>query len=101
MCCLDLFSHILYNRMTRLIELQVLQSFLATGFHFKHWLLTVHCTVMEFFCANVYMQNLNKAYGANVPLVLMNSFNTAEDTDKILRKYTHVNIEIHSFNQSR
>jgi len=47
------------------------------------------------------MQNLNKAYGANVPLVLMNSFNTAEDTDKILRKYTHVNIEIHTFNQSR
>jgi len=44
---------------------------------------------------------LNKEYNANVPLVLMNSFNTDEDTDKILRKYTHVNIEIHTFNQSK
>jgi len=31
----------------------------------------------------------------------MNSFNTDEDTAKILRKYTHVNIEIYTFNQSR
>ena len=56
------------------------------------------CTVL---CLDLYVQNLNKAYGANVPLVLMNSFNTDEDTAKILRKYTHVNIEIHTFNQSR
>ena len=28
---------------------------------------------------------LNKKYGANVPLVLMNSFNTDEDTHKIIR----------------
>jgi len=46
-------------------------------------------------------QNLNKAYCANVPLVLMNSFYTDEDTHKILRKYTHMNVEIHTFNQSR
>jgi len=31
----------------------------------------------------------------------MNSFNTDEDTDKILQKYTEVNIEIHTFNQSK
>lgn len=47
------------------------------------------------------IENLNKQYNANVPLVLMNSFNTDEDTAKILRKYTHMNIEIHTFNQSR
>lgn len=47
------------------------------------------------------IENLNKKYNANVPLVLMNSFNTDEDTAKILRKYTHVNIEIYTFNQSR
>ena len=28
---------------------------------------------------------LNKKYGSNVPLVLMNSFNTDEDTHKIIR----------------
>lgn len=47
------------------------------------------------------IENLNKTYNANVPLVLMNSFNTDEDTEKILRKYAQMNIEIHTFNQSR
>jgi UTP--glucose-1-phosphate uridylyltransferase len=47
------------------------------------------------------IENLNKTYNANVPLVLMNSFNTDEDTGKILRKYAQMNIEIHTFNQSR
>ena len=49
----------------------------------------------------VFPQHLNKTYGANVPLVLMNSFNTDEDTEKILRKYSHMNINIYTFNQSR
>ena len=31
---------------------------------------------------------LNKKYSANVPLVLMNSFNTDKDTHKIIRKYS-------------
>ena len=44
---------------------------------------------------------LNKKYSANVPLVLMNSFNTDEDTHKIIRKYSGFNISIHTFNQSR
>lgn len=30
----------------------------------------------------------------------MNSFNTDEDTEKVLRKYKNLNIEIHAFNQS-
>lgn len=47
------------------------------------------------------IENLNQKYGANVPLVLMNSFNTDEDTEKILRKYSVMNIEIQTFNQSR
>lgn len=46
------------------------------------------------------LQNLNKTYGANVPLVLMNSFNTDEDTEKIVRKYKGFQVNIHSFNQS-
>lgn len=31
----------------------------------------------------------------------MNSFNTDEDTKKILQKYTHHRLKIHTFNQSR
>ncbi|CAG0913231.1 unnamed protein product [Notodromas monacha] len=44
---------------------------------------------------------LNKTYGANVPLVLMNSFNTDDDTEKVLRKYTNLNVTIKTFMQSR
>ncbi|KAF5273103.1 hypothetical protein FQA39_LY07593 [Lamprigera yunnana] len=46
------------------------------------------------------IEHLNKTYKANVPLILMNSFNTDEDTEKVLRKYKNLNVEIHSFNQS-
>uniref|UniRef100_A0A9J7X7R8 UTP--glucose-1-phosphate uridylyltransferase n=1 Tax=Cyprinus carpio carpio TaxID=630221 RepID=A0A9J7X7R8_CYPCA len=47
------------------------------------------------------IEHLNKTYNADVPLVLMNSFNTDEDTKKILQKYTHHGVKIHTFNQSR
>jgi len=47
------------------------------------------------------IEYLNKKYDANVPLVLMNSFNTDEDTMKIIRKYSGFNISIRTFNQSR
>lgn len=45
-------------------------------------------------------QHLNKAYNVNVPLVLMNSFNTDEDTENIIRKYRNIKVEIHTFTQS-
>jgi len=47
------------------------------------------------------IEMLNKKYGASVPLVLMNSFNTDEDTMKIIRKYSGFKVEIRTFNQSR
>uniref|UniRef100_A0A667XV72 UTP--glucose-1-phosphate uridylyltransferase n=1 Tax=Myripristis murdjan TaxID=586833 RepID=A0A667XV72_9TELE len=47
------------------------------------------------------IEHLNKTYDTNVALVLMNSFNTDEDTKKILQKYTHHRVKIHTFNQSR
>ncbi|KAJ8248068.1 hypothetical protein GJAV_G00237900 [Gymnothorax javanicus] len=47
------------------------------------------------------IQHLNKTYNTDVPLILMNSFNTDEDTTKILQKYTHHGVKIHTFNQSR
>lgn len=46
------------------------------------------------------IEHLNKTYDANVPLVLMNSFNTDEDTEKIIRKYKGFRVQIHTFNQS-
>ncbi|KAK3092514.1 hypothetical protein FSP39_003841 [Pinctada imbricata] len=47
------------------------------------------------------IEHLNKTYGTDVPLVLMNSFNTDEDTQKILKKYGSVKISLFTFNQSR
>lgn len=46
------------------------------------------------------IESLNKTYNANVPLVLMNSFNTDDDTEKIVRKYKGFQVNIYSFNQS-
>jgi UTP--glucose-1-phosphate uridylyltransferase len=47
------------------------------------------------------IQHLNRVYNVSVPLVLMNSFNTDEDTLKLLKKYSNVRVEVHSFCQSR
>ncbi|CAB3364771.1 Hypothetical predicted protein [Cloeon dipterum] len=46
------------------------------------------------------IEHLNKTYRTNVPLVLMNSFNTDEDTQKVIRKYKGLQVDIHTFNQS-
>ncbi|XP_041352363.1 UTP--glucose-1-phosphate uridylyltransferase-like isoform X2 [Gigantopelta aegis] len=47
------------------------------------------------------IEHLNKMYQTDIPLVLMNSFNTDDDTQKILRKYGQVKVSIFTFNQSR
>ncbi|KAM0942148.1 putative UTP--glucose-1-phosphate uridylyltransferase [Dioscorea sansibarensis] len=49
----------------------------------------------------IQIESLNKKYGCNVPLLLMNSFNTHDDTLKIVEKYSDSDIEIHTFNQSQ
>ncbi|WRX20789.1 UDPGP family - like 2 [Theobroma cacao] len=49
----------------------------------------------------IQIEHLNSKYGCSVPLVLMNSFNTHDDTLKIVEKYSNSNIEIHTFNQSQ
>ncbi|XP_059623271.1 UTP--glucose-1-phosphate uridylyltransferase [Cornus florida] len=49
----------------------------------------------------IQIESLNSKYGCNVPLLLMNSFNTHDDTQKIVEKYTKSNIQIHTFNQSQ
>lgn len=62
---------------------------------------------IRWFCENEtpnlmcsFFQSLNRQYNANVPLVLMNSFNTDEDTEKIIRKYKGFQVQIFTFNQS-
>jgi UTP--glucose-1-phosphate uridylyltransferase len=47
------------------------------------------------------IEYLNRTYNVNVPFVLMNSFNTDEDTQAIIKKYEGHNIDILTFNQSR
>lgn len=44
---------------------------------------------------------LNETYGVNVPFLLMNSFNTNDDTANIIKKYDGHGVEIVTFNQSR
>lgn len=46
------------------------------------------------------IRHLNDRYGVDVPLVLMNSFNTEDDTRKIISKYKDV-ITILTFNQKQ
>jgi len=47
------------------------------------------------------IKDLNELYKTNVPLVLMNSFNTHDETSKIIQKYAHSNVNVLTFNQSR
>ncbi|KAL7273846.1 UTP-glucose-1-phosphate uridylyltransferase [Rhizina undulata] len=47
------------------------------------------------------IEYLNRTYGVNVPFVLMNSFNTDEDTQSIIKKYEGHKVDILTFNQSR
>lgn len=46
------------------------------------------------------IQTLNQKYGSSVPLVLMNSFNTDQDTQKIIGKYNGM-LPIYTFQQNR
>eukprot|EP01138_Halocafeteria_seosinensis_P002238 gb/GECG01002290.1/.p1 GENE.gb/GECG01002290.1/~~gb/GECG01002290.1/.p1 ORF type:complete len:511 (+),score=60.30 gb/GECG01002290.1/:1-1533(+) len=46
------------------------------------------------------IEYLNTRYGVDVPLILMNSFNTHDETVKIVRKYADHNLTIHCFMQS-
>eukprot|EP01029_Cantina_marsupialis_P015404 TRINITY_DN3380_c0_g1_i1.p1 TRINITY_DN3380_c0_g1~~TRINITY_DN3380_c0_g1_i1.p1 ORF type:complete len:504 (+),score=164.59 TRINITY_DN3380_c0_g1_i1:99-1610(+) len=46
------------------------------------------------------IEYLNKLYDVDVPLVLMNSFNTEEETQKIIRKYAGKRVTIKCFKQT-
>lgn len=46
------------------------------------------------------VEYLNTKHGTDVPLILMNSFRTHEETVRIIRKYQHHNVTITCFTQS-
>ena len=46
-------------------------------------------------------KEVNRTYNTDVPLVLMNSFLTEEDTARLVRKYSSLRVTIHTFTQSR
>lgn len=47
------------------------------------------------------IEHLNRQYDTDVPFILMNSFNTDDDTSTIIKKYQGHKINIKTFNQSR
>lgn len=47
------------------------------------------------------IEHLNTTANADVPLLLMTSFNTEEDTLRIIKKYANRPVKITTFNQSR
>ncbi|KAF9518105.1 hypothetical protein BS47DRAFT_1371141 [Hydnum rufescens UP504] len=47
------------------------------------------------------IEHLNEAHKVNVPFILMNSFNTDDETQRIIQKYQNHNINLVTFNQSR
>jgi UTP--glucose-1-phosphate uridylyltransferase len=48
-----------------------------------------------------HIEHLNRQYDCDIPFILMNSFNTDEDTSTIIKKYQGHKINIKTFNQSR
>ena len=42
------------------------------------------------------IEHLNRTYDTDVPLVLMNSFLTEEDTARLVRKYSSLRVTIHN-----
>lgn len=47
------------------------------------------------------IEHLNTSHKVDVPLILMTSFNTHEDTLRIIKKYANQQLRITTFNQSR
>jgi UTP--glucose-1-phosphate uridylyltransferase len=47
------------------------------------------------------VEHLNTTHKVHIPLILMTSFNTHDDTLRIIKKYVSQDISITTFNQSR
>mmetsp|Transcript_15700 Transcript_15700/g.25843 ORF Transcript_15700/g.25843 Transcript_15700/m.25843 type:complete len:603 (+) Transcript_15700:101-1909(+) len=47
------------------------------------------------------IQGLNRAYGVQIPLILMNSFSTNEETKKVIHRYKKHRVQVSTFRQHR
>ena len=47
------------------------------------------------------IESINNARNESIPLILMNSFNTDDETVQLIQKYSGKNVQILTFNQSR
>ena len=47
------------------------------------------------------IEHLNRTFDTNIPLILMNSFNTDQETKKMIKKYSGLGVPILTFNQSK
>ena len=61
----------------------------------------LNCILEIFFIIQYNSKYLNASSETNVPLILMNSFNTDDMTRKIIQKYADHDVNILTFNQSR
>lgn len=52
-------------------------------------------------CKVMHIEELNKEYDVDIPLVLLNSFNTDKMTKEMLKKYTGRQVNIHTVMQSQ
>ena len=80
--------------------------------HWYPWLLETYCPLICYMVevrdglsfldlSVIQIEQKNAAFGTSIPLVLMNSFNTDDETKKIIKKYEGNGIDILTFNQSR
>lgn len=57
-----------------------------------------HKTFLDLLISQI--QTINDELQCDIPLILMNSFNTHEDTEKLLERYAYSGVTIKTFNQS-
>ncbi|KAJ8978966.1 hypothetical protein NQ317_001438 [Molorchus minor] len=80
-------TDIIHNMLNKLVVVK-LNGGLGTsmGCHGPKSVITVRSNLTFLDLTVQQIEHLNKTYKVNVPLVLMNSFNTDEDTEKIIRE---------------
>jgi UTP--glucose-1-phosphate uridylyltransferase len=85
----------------RLVEVPCLNSMLSTGMTGAKSALEVKDDMTFLDLTVRQIEHLNTTERVDVPLILMTSFNTHEDTLRIIKKYANQQLRITTFNQSR
>jgi UTP--glucose-1-phosphate uridylyltransferase len=85
----------------RLVEAPLLNSMPSTGMTGAKSALEVKDDMTFLDLTVRQIEHLNTTERVDVPLILMTSFNTHEDTLRIIKKYANQQLRITTFNQSR